>query len=505
MTVTSSGLHRFIHGDDRLPATDGTEALIPEARARQQRRRKVAVILSLASAAVAAAIYGVAQTISDGSAAPPCAPGSCLSVIGADQGNAASVALYGIYPGASRMVPLRPNGYTQVEAAQLERVNPRTLTPLGRGLHFPNGFNPWAFSPGGAELVGSGQQPTGLVVVSLKSMSINSTVDTRIDAILGQRSVRAVAWLTPTSIVVVAESFTAEARHVKTRSLIAFNPVTGRVDWQHTLSHTLALFGAQPIGGKLVLQLGDSLLQSTRQTIIVVSPNGQLRSTQVTVPRVEARFQTATLATMQSPSPAAYLVSEGNTIFSINLTTSQATPHRVAPPANASSAPLPVHQGFYPRATQLGESIVAAGLFTRNGKPRGGLYLINPTTWSARLIDPATTVFKSNGTVLAATSNPPTSNRALSLKPGSGITLYNQSGEQIGHLYGTTTLEQITLTRTFGYAYAPTYKTSRRHGHEPVAIPTGGRQLLFNPATGTSLGRTPYIAAAPQLIYPGAP
>ena len=483
---------------------DDPEAVIEEARARQRHRRRRALLAALSVVAAGGCAYGISQGISNGKSAPACAPGGCASGAASHPSTGTSVALYGIFQGSTRRISLGPHAYTQIQAARLVRVDPRTLKPLGKRLGFADGFTPLALSPNNNQLLGTNTSSSrSMTVVDLRGMRVDAKVNARIDAEIGQRTVMAAWWPTANRVLALVQTFSKPyQRSVLSRSLIAFDPASGRIVWERTLPVKLGLFDAQTVQGTVVLQLVDSRLKSTRETLVIASPNGQLRTGNLNIPHVSGPFQVATLMTSAGSSPAAYLVSDNDTIFSINLDNAHSTPHHVNPPTGAPSTPQPKYNAF-PVAAALGGNIVATGLFTRNDETsRGGLYLIDPTNWTARLLDPNTPRFISNGSVLATFGN------VLGSGSGSGVTLYNQTGTPTSHLYGAKTLMEIALTPTVGYAFAPTLANPTPH--RPI-VPniSGGQELLFNPSTGKSVGRTPQTrgnaGSAPQLIYPGAP
>ena len=495
--------------DEPTPSGEQPEALIEEAREwDRRRRRRFSILVALVAAFVAGCILGITQLVSSSRSAPACSPGGCTALSASDPDKSGSEAIYGLFMGSKgHTVQLGPHAFEQVYSFSLARLAPSTLRPLGAQLPLGGYYSPLALSPDEAGLFGAdAPRQGGVKLVDLHHMRIQVEVDARIDRELGGRSIVAGGWPTADRIVALVQGFSSEMRHVTSRTLIGFSATTGRIAWTRPLPHRLPLISAQTIGDKLVLQLSDAQTQATSDTLIVASPDGHLRSSRVSIPsvRIGTQGQTVavpTLVTIGGVSPAAYLVSGNDTIFSIDLATTKTTPHHVSPPADAptSSPPRPGN-GVVPNAVPLGGNIAATGLFTlADGRQRNGLYLIDPSTWSARLLNPGTPTITSNGTTLATSTTP-----GATFRPDRGITLYNQAGKPVAHLYDGTTLDDITLTQSHGYAYAPIY--TARSQHQIIPSTSGEEQLVFNPSSGKRVTQTPTTARnPPQLIYPGSP
>jgi hypothetical protein len=431
--------------------------------------------------------------------APSCAQTVCR-ILSADRATA-TAPLYGLFSLPDR--GHRVVGYGG--RMMVSRVDPNTLSPVGKRLPLPEYFWPQALSPDGTRLLGSSNN-TGVSIIDLQHLTENTTLKKRLQTDLGSLTSRAAAWPTDNRVIVLAQGYSEPYhRNVAGRTLLGIDPSSGSIVWRHKLTNKLGLFGTQTVGGKLVLLLGDSSLRRTTETIVVVSPTGQLRSSTVDIPRVNSRFQEAKLLGTNGRSPAAYLVSASGTIFSIDLDTARATDHTVKPPPNApANAP-----GMYtniPAAATLGNNIVATGLFTRsNGRPRTGIYLFDTTTWTAQLVDRDATRFATgdNRIITYTGAVPPIAvSRPGRELGGTGITIYDQNGARLHHLYGERKFLAVGFAPSFAYAFTLT----PTGGKQRVFIPQAGKRLLFDPATGKSLGNSVTgTISSPRLISPTIP
>lgn len=430
--------------------------------------------------------------------APSCAQTVCR-ILAADRATA-TAPLYGLFSLPDR--GQRVVGYGG--RMMVSRVGPNTLSPVGKTLPLPNYFWPQALSPDGTRLLGSSNKTVS--IIDLQHLTEKTALEKRLQTDLGSLTSRAAAWPVDNRVIVLAQGYSEPyQRNVAGRTLLGIDPSSGSIVWRHKLTNKLGLYGTQTVGGKLVLLLGDSSLRRTTETIVVVSATGRLRSSTVDIPRVNSRFQEAKLLGTNGRSPAAYLVSASGTFFSIDLDTARATAHTVKPPPNApTNAP-----GMYtniPAAATLGDNIVATGLFTRSdGRPRTGIYLFDTATWTARLVDRDATRFATGSERIITYTGavPPVAvSRPGRELAGTGITIYDQNGARLHHLYGERKFLAVGFAPSFAYAFtlAPTA------GKQRVFIPQAGKRLLFDPATGKSLGNSVTgTISSPRLISPTIP
>jgi hypothetical protein len=431
--------------------------------------------------------------------APSCAQTVCRT-LSADQATA-TAPLYGLFslpdPGTNVV------GYGG--RMMVSRVDPKTLSPVGKYLPLPNYFWPQALSPDGNRLLGSSNKG-GVSIIDLQHLTKNTALEKRLHSDLGPLTSRAAAWPTDNRVIILAQGFSGPYhRNVTGRTLLGIDPDSGTIVWRHKLTNKLGLFGAQTVGGKLVLLLGDSSLRKTPETVVVVSPTGRVRSSTVDIPRVNSRFQEAKLLATNGRTPAAYLVSASGTFFSIDLDTAQTTAHTVKPPTSAPSNAPSVYSNI-PATATLGDNIVASGLFTRSdGKPRTGIYLFDTATWTARLVDRNATRFATgDNKIITYTGAEPSFavSRPEHGLPGTGITIYDQNGTRLHHLYGERKFLAVGFTPSFAYAFT----LAPNKGKARLGISLAGKRLLFDPATGKSLGNSQSgTISSPRLISPTIP
>jgi hypothetical protein len=157
----------------------------------------------------------------------------------------------------------------------------------------------------------------------------------------------------------------------------------------------------------------------------------------VTLPHSKNTASEGTLIVTAGRSPQAYLAAAA-TIYSIDLANGRLTPHRIAPPGNAPRTIPAAWASGYQASTLDGKLIVSGGAFPRaNGVARTGVYMINPSTWKATLINSAATDFVISGHKLITYSRAPFSEiieHNTVQERGAGITIYNQNGTRLHHL-----------------------------------------------------------------------
>ena len=267
----------------------------------------------------------------------------------------------------------------------IARVDAGTLAAEGKTVGIATGF-PLAVSPGGKQLaLGLGR----FAIVDLDGMRVDEGIQARLDADVGHEAVVGAAWLTPGRLLVVARrSFMTRAGEgPEANRLVAIDPTTGALAWSLQLPSTPSTVEFATVGGRLVLFLPGT--QDVPATVIVASPSGVLRSTRITLPVLSMSARNYNdapwLVTGQGDGSQAYVVAGDGTVYSIDPATGSVTRHVVASP---SRAPDTSPQRSVLLAEVLGHSLVVSSFFPRpDGYPRAGLYLIDPSTWRARVID----------------------------------------------------------------------------------------------------------------------
>jgi hypothetical protein len=159
-------------------------------------------------------------------------------------------------------------------------------------------------------------------------------------------------------------------------------------------------------------------------------------------------------------------------------------------------------------AAPVGSNIVVSGFIPRpNGLPRAGIYLINPQSWTAHLIDPTTPAWFTTGNSLITFTRAGQFRLPASwLTKGTGVTIYDATGTLRDHLYGTQAFEDVEATPRFDYAVLPTAQIQPAPGrlttaqYQAQVAAVTHRELLFNPFTGRNLGPRTARGPAPFLI-----
>ena len=471
----------------------GPEALIGEARDLQRRRRRRSVLAIVLVAGVGAIGYGVDRSGSSGAGAAR------------DPGAAARTLLYGF--AGSYAAP-----------STLARVNPKTLQLVGERLRVPRDFSPGALAPDGTHVLllnhTNRGEPT-LSIVDLTTLRIESALQPRLDAALGRGRAVTAVWPAADRLLVVAQRlgrarWRRGPRVVVAQTLIAINPSTGAVQWKRDLGAKLLPTDQGTIGGTavFVLQSGRSA-QRGQAAVMTVSPSGSLHSSLIAVPAAGYGIRIARLVVTAGDSGShAYVLTGGGTIYSVDPLTARTTRHVVPTPGNAPATSPP---DLILSGSPLGDNIVVSSFFPRPaGPPAAGVYLIDPASWTARLLDPTTPAWLTSGTSLltftqAGQFRLPSSWRSK----GTGITIYDESGAVRRHLYGTQAFATVTTTPGFAAAVLPSPPDRTTQPHTPAQYrareaTTTLHELLFNASTGRTLGSRTVIGQPPALIRPPA-
>jgi hypothetical protein len=215
-------------------------------------------------------------------------------------------------------------------------------------------------------------------------------------------------------------------------------------------------YGSTTLAGVVALTAGGY----RRQQITVSRSGGKLR---VRARLIGRGFESQLVITSGS-SPRAYVLTGGGTVYSIDPTTAQATAHVVPTPPDA---PATSPQIMLLNAAPLGDNLVVSSFFPRpNGTTRAGVYLIDPATWTARLLDPTTPLWVTAGASLVTFTDAGGFRLPSSwLTKGTGVRIYDTNGNLRRHLYGNRAFEGIEQTPLFTAAIL---HTAPRNAAEPA-------------------------------------
>ncbi len=497
---------------------DDPEALIEEARERQ-RRRRIRFALVLLIAAIGGGIgYGVDRGVSGGSPGLLCGPSACVRLMNGNRVVARSGPLYGF-------------SFADAAPSSLSRLSLETLKRVGKSLSVPEGFSPSAVSPDGRHLVLLDSGEASLSIVDLTKMRIERAIQPRLDAALAGSRVIADAWPTADELFVVVQGSVSER-------VLAINPSTGAIRWRRSLGSTrppspaveAPFVEAETVGSSLVMLTSSRGPQVRQVRVVVVSAGGRLRSNIVALATGGYRRRTTTftvgpdgirnhhttlggrsfeaqLVVTSGVSPHAYLLTGGGDVYSINPATAQASLHTVRTP---SGAPLTSPSDLDLHGAALGENLVVASFFPApGGAPRAGLYLIDPSTWVARLLDPTTPEwFTTPSSLITFTNAGQFSLPASRQTKGTGIKIYDTNGVLRHHLYGTQAFQGIEPTPLFTAAILPSARPPRSTLPQTPAqqraydASVKSQELLFDPSTARSLGSRTATGQTPFLIQP---
>jgi hypothetical protein len=484
--------------------------LIKEARDRQRRRRQR---LSLLGVALALGIGGIGYVIER-------ATSSGHRINGCAGANCAAAA---VRNAVGAQAPLY--GFTRSYAAPstLGQVSPTTLKLHGRTLRVPEGFTPAALDPDGRQLLLlNALAPTGrssgepaLSIVNLTDLRVESGPQPRLDDDLSQSRVVTAAWPSAHQILVVAQRFGRRRwrrgpRVLTAQDMLAINPSSGAVKWRRKLSTSLAPTDSATVGHTtiLLLQAVKAELRG-RATVIAASPGGVLRSSSLTLTQAGyGSYPAALVVTAGTGGRHSYVLSGGGKVYSIDPATAQATLHRVTPPADTPATSPP---DLLLDAAPLGSNIAASGFFPRPaGPPAAGIFLIDTKTWAAKLLDPKTPEWFTAGSSLVTFTQAGQFRSPAAWKTkGTGITIYNANGAVRRHLYGTQAFVGVTALPGYDAAILPGRPgritppgTPAEHRARDAAIRL--HELLFNPATGQTLGSRTAVGQPPALLRTAA-
>jgi hypothetical protein len=416
---------------------------------------------------------------------------------------AAAPAVYGLFRSSLRAETLR-----------LARVDPRTLAQAP-GPTLPLG-GAWAsfmaLSPGGEELAlgltsTTKQASQQLLLVDLPTMRI-----VRRETLAGDATIRVLSWPRDDRLIEIRQVLSRPyQRDVVSRTAQVVDPRTGGVVASRPLTNRLAIRGSVTTPRGLVLLLGSSSLHGPDVRLALVTPDGLVRTASVPVGAEHGTTRPNVLA-VDARAGHAYVVVADGTVFDVDLDTMTSVRHTVAAPAGAALVAPPISRL---QASVFGGRLAVAGLFSSAaGRPAQGVYLVDPTTWKATVLDPAANLFEAFGDRLLTygLTTPPRRTGPPTFEEGRGLSLYDAAGKLVAHLYGTRTFQYVALAPGFGHVVysgpSSSVKLNPRSGRVVWLGPND--ELIFDLETGAALGHAAISTARPPLgppllIFPGAP
>lgn len=423
----------------------------------------------------------------------------------------ASKPVYGVFRTSVRDQLQRNQSLT------IAQVDPRTLRQQpGPSLQLKGQwFGNMALSPDGTRLaIESGIQPGNrglatqrLTLVDLTRMKLIRSVTLR-----SYTQIRTLAWPRQNRLIEIEQRMSKPyQRDVRSRTALMINTVSGRIIARHALTNKLAVRTSlsTPLGA--VLLLGSSSLHGTTEQLDLVSADGRLRSVTVPVGASKGTLHDSVL-TVDANSSDAYVVIAGGTVFDIDLHSMMLSKHVVPAPAGSALVPPPISRL---QANVFAGKIAVASLFhlPHNATtPAQGVYLIDPASWTAKVLDPTANLFETLGNRLLTygITTPPRNSNPMIFESGHGLSLYNESGKLVAHLYGRRRFQYIALAPGYGhviYTRAATVRLNPRSGR--IAYLGPNDELSFNLETGANLGHTSISTAVPplgppQLIFRGS-
>jgi hypothetical protein len=383
---------------------------------------------------------------------------------------------------------------------QLAHLSPLTLQRTGKGALTLPGQNAglMALSPDGNRLALATSGPSRLVVLDLRTLTVVR------DRFVAPLSIRALAWPVADRLIELRQTMGgAYDQDVKRRTVEVVDPLDGRVLSKHALTNKLGVRGSSSSARGLVLLLGSSGLHGPTMQLVFAAPTG-VRTVSIPVGATKGVTNTNVL-TVDAEADHAYIVVAGGTVFDVDLATMGVTRHVVARPAGTPDVTAPRSILL---AHAFGGNLAVAGAFstpTRGTIGAQGVFLVDTASWSARVLDPKASTFATFGNrlltygVVAANAN----GNPLFQFRGHGLSLYDDTGSLVSHLYGERTFETVWTTPGYGHVL---YGAPRRVTLNPKTGrlnigPT--KQLVFGLESGRSIANRP-LATPGSLIYRGS-
>jgi hypothetical protein len=250
--------------------------------------------------------------------------------------------------------------------------------------------------------------------------------------------------------------------------------------------------------------------------VLSVSPSGWLRSSAIALvpggyrvqrvtftrtdgvrrphPVMEGRGTPTALVATTGSNPRAYLLTGGGKVYSINPLTAQPSLHAISTPRGAPNTSAQI---MFLDAAPVGDNLVVSSFFPRaNGTTHAGIYLIDTTTWTARLLDLTTPNWFTTGDSLITfipAGKFSRANPSAVLTKGIGIRIYGADGVLRYHLYGDRAFDEVEATPLFTAAIVNIPQPPLRGPSTPSRLrawqnAATREEFLFNPITGATLG-----------------
>ena len=404
------------------------------------------------------------------------------------------------------------------ELLAVARVDPRTLHQMS-GPSLPlkgQWFGYMALSPDGTKLAidagmsprtGGGPATQRLMLVDLTAMKLIRSL-----TLGGYTQIRALAWPEPNRLIEIEQRMSRPyQRDVRSRTALIIDAASGRILARHVLTNKLAVRTSlsTPLG--LVLLLGSSSLHGTTEQLDLVTANGRVSSMTVPVGATKGTLHPSALS-VDTSNGHAYVVVAGGTVFEIDLHSMALTKHVVPAPAGSALVPPPISRL---QANVFAGKIAVASMFHlphNTTTPAQGVYLIDPSTWTATAVDPTANLFETLGNRLLTfgITTPSRHSNPMIFESGHGLSLYDENGKLVAHLYGHRRFQYIALTPGYGhviYTGAATVALNPHNGR--VAYFGPNDELSFNLETGANLGHAKISTTVPplgppQLIFHGS-
>ncbi len=325
------------------------------------------------------------------------------------------------------------------------RVDPVTLSPIGRSAAIPFYWGSAALSSDGAQLaVGSNNSGT-LRFFDLRGM--RSLGDVKLATWAD-----GLAWLGP-RLLVARLSLATGTRFV------AVDTAKRRIRWQVWIARDT--YGVQTWGPRLVALTAPTDHIGTAG-LMEIDSSGHVQSIALDPVRagLDAPADPTTAAAEElMPGLAvdpvggqAYVVGDGQPVVQVDLRTLAVTSH------GGTRTLAKVENGWSRTATWLGNgtlavtginaqgSVAADGTETGDFEP-SGLELVDTRNWTVRVVDPSASWIAASGDRLLTAGWGWSSSGGST---GHGLSLYGLDGQSAGHLFGSS---QVSVTTADGLAY----------------------------------------------------
>jgi hypothetical protein len=399
------------------------------------------------------------------------------------------------------------------QSVMISRLNSRTLQPEGRGVQIVSAVvGLMALSPDGNRLAVASTDPPALMIVDLQSMRVARRLP-----LPAASQIRMLAWPAQDRLIELRQVMKGPyRRNVGSRTAVVVDPSTGARVAASRVTNKLAVHGSVSTPMGLVLLLGSSNWKSPNVELVLAGPDGGAKTVNLPFGFRKGVPGWSALA-VDSSAGHAYIAGADGLIFDVDLGTMAATKHTITPPHAATVLPPPI--GML-QAQMLGHDLVAAGVFASPNAPVAqGVALVDTQTWTTRILDAKASFFSVLGDRLVTfgrtTLRPSRQGVGPSRIVGHGLTLYDETGQRLAHLYGARGFQNVLLTPGYGHVIYNGKSTTvptpgKRYARGRLYYTEPNDQLVFGIATGTELGGgtlTPREQrfGSPMPIFRGSP